>query len=96
MGENNFRGNIYNTFFYTIIIMNFHTGAHIILFNVISNVKYRTFCKKNELRCQVVEKFHTAGCIPQVSVYFSVYYNFSLLLITDIYIIQHYQCSTYF
>jgi len=35
--------------------------------------------------CQVVEKFHTAECLLQGSVYFSVYHNLSLILNTNIY-----------
>ena len=43
--------------------------------------------KQLEVWCHVVEKFHTAGCIQQGSVYFPVNHNLSLKL-TDIYAVH--------
>jgi len=42
------------------------------------------------------KKFHTAECLLQGSVYFSVYHNLSLTLNTNIYIFLHLKCSTHF
>ena len=41
------------------------------------------YCKQFDALCQILEKFHTLEGILQGSIYFSVYHNFSVVLITD-------------
>lgn len=60
------------------------------------------YCKQFDALCQILEKFNTPECILQGSIYFSVYHNFSVVLITDNIILlsyywywhNHPKCST--